>query len=80
LLIRASLKAGGAEATQIKEDTGQAICAFVTVRGGTDHGDALEDGIRSTVAERIGKFARPKRVRRRSPRSRPATPSSTACR
>jgi acetyl-CoA synthetase len=47
---------------QHDDDTGQAICAFVTVRGGTDHGDALEDGIRSTVAERIGKFARPKRV------------------
>ncbi|HEU4706525.1 MAG TPA: acetate--CoA ligase [Solirubrobacterales bacterium] len=44
------------------EDTGQAICAFVTVRGGVEEGDGLEDGIRATVAERIGKFARPKRI------------------
>jgi acetyl-CoA synthetase len=47
---------------QSDEDTGQAICAFVTLRGGTEESDELEDGIRGTVAERIGKFARPKRI------------------
>jgi acetyl-CoA synthetase len=47
---------------QSDEQTGQAICAFVTLRGGTEEGDGLVEGIRSTVAERIGKFARPKRI------------------
>ncbi|HET7455666.1 MAG TPA: acetate--CoA ligase [Solirubrobacterales bacterium] len=44
------------------EDTGQAICAFVTVRGGVSEGDGLVEGIRESVAEHIGKFARPKRI------------------
>jgi acetyl-CoA synthetase len=44
------------------EDTGQAICAFVTVRGEKAESDELVEGIRETVAERIGKFARPKRI------------------
>src|SRR5215207_1498195 len=44
------------------EDTGQAICAFVTLRGGKDESEELVEGIRATVAERIGKFARPKRI------------------
>jgi acetyl-CoA synthetase len=47
---------------QSDEDTGQAICAFVTLQGNTEESDALIEGIRATVAERIGKFARPKRV------------------
>jgi acetyl-CoA synthetase len=47
---------------QHDEDTGQAICAFVTLRGGTDPGEELVEGIRAEVAERIGKFARPKRI------------------
>jgi acetyl-CoA synthetase len=47
---------------QSDEDTGQAICAFVTLRGGVEEGAEPEDGIRATVAERIGKFARPKRI------------------
>jgi acetyl-CoA synthetase len=44
------------------EDTGQAICAFVTLRGEKDESEELVEGIRGTVAERIGKFARPKRI------------------
>ncbi|HEU5252010.1 MAG TPA: acetate--CoA ligase [Solirubrobacterales bacterium] len=44
------------------EDTGQAICAFVTLRGDVEESDELVEGIRATVAERIGKFARPKRI------------------
>jgi acetyl-CoA synthetase len=47
---------------QSDEDTGQAICAFVTLRGGTEPSDELVEGIRAEVAGRIGKFARPKRI------------------
>ncbi|WP_249010769.1 acetate--CoA ligase [Conexibacter sp. DBS9H8] len=47
---------------QHDEDTGQAICAFVTLQGSTEGTEALIEGIRNTVAERIGKFARPKRI------------------
>jgi acetyl-CoA synthetase len=46
---------------QSDEDTGQAICAFVTLRGGIEE-EGLVEEIRGTVAERIGKFARPKRI------------------
>jgi len=47
---------------QADEDTGQAICAFVTLGG--DHGgsDELVAELREHVAERIGKLARPKRI------------------
>ncbi|HET7508691.1 MAG TPA: acetate--CoA ligase [Solirubrobacterales bacterium] len=47
---------------QSDEDTGQAICAFVTLRGNVEESEELVEGIRATVAERIGKFARPKRI------------------
>jgi acetyl-CoA synthetase len=47
---------------QSDELTGQAICAFVTLQGTIEGTEDLEDGIRATVAERIGKFARPKRI------------------
>jgi acetyl-CoA synthetase len=48
---------------QSDEDTGQAICAFVTLEGANDEGDeAIEGEIREVVAARIGKFARPKRI------------------
>jgi acetyl-CoA synthetase len=47
---------------QSDEDTGQAICAFVTLRGGTEPSAEVEAGIRETVATRIGKFARPRRI------------------
>ncbi|MCP6769394.1 acetyl-coenzyme A synthetase, partial [Klebsiella pneumoniae] len=47
---------------QSDEDTGQAICAFVTLKGDVDASDDVEAGIREVVAERIGKFARPKRI------------------
>jgi acetyl-CoA synthetase len=47
---------------QHDEDTGQAIVAFVTLQGDL-HGDEAEiESVRDTVAERIGKFARPKRI------------------
>jgi acetyl-CoA synthetase len=47
---------------QSDEQTGQAICAFVTLQGDTEGTEAVEAGIRETVAVRIGKFARPKRI------------------
>jgi acetyl-CoA synthetase len=47
---------------QSDEDTGQAICAFVTLQGDLAGSDALIEEIRGTVAARIGKFARPKRI------------------
>jgi acetyl-CoA synthetase len=48
---------------QSDEDTGQAICAFVTLEGTQSEGDeALETEIREHVAVKIGKLARPKRI------------------
>jgi acetyl-CoA synthetase len=47
---------------QSDELTGQAICAFVTLQGHIEGTDELIEGIRDEVAERIGKFARPKRI------------------
>jgi acetyl-CoA synthetase len=47
---------------QHDEDTGQAIVAFVTLQGELDGDDERGESIRATVAERIGKFARPKRT------------------
>ena len=48
---------------QSDEDSGQAICAFVTLEGDDGEGsDELVEEIRSQVADRIGKFARPKRI------------------
>jgi acetyl-CoA synthetase len=47
---------------QHDEDTGQAIVAFVTLRGDYVGDEPAADSVRETVAEHIGKFARPKRV------------------
>ncbi len=47
---------------QSDEDTGQAICAFVTLRGGRSESEELLEEIRAVVAKRIGKFARPRRI------------------
>jgi acetyl-CoA synthetase len=47
---------------QSDEDTGQAICAFVTLQGNATESEELLEDIRATVADRIGKFARPKRI------------------
>jgi len=47
---------------QHDEDTGQAIVAFVTLQGDIQGDDGTVEAIRETVAERIGKFARPKRI------------------
>ena len=47
---------------QADEDTGQSICAFVTLEGDLEGTDELIDEIREHVANRIGKLARPKRI------------------
>jgi acetyl-CoA synthetase len=47
---------------QSDEDTGQAICSFVTLQGSLEGTDVLIEEIRVHVSERIGKFARPKRI------------------
>ncbi|MGH2885571.1 MAG: AMP-binding enzyme, partial [Solirubrobacteraceae bacterium] len=44
-------------------DSGQSITAFVTLEGDdTEGSDELVNEIRETVAKRIGKLARPKRI------------------
>ena len=47
---------------QADEDTGQSICAFVTLEGDVEGTDEQVDEIREHVAKRIGKLARPKRI------------------
>ncbi len=47
---------------QTDEQTGQAICAFVTLEGDREGTEELIVELRDHVAERIGKLARPKRV------------------
>jgi acetyl-CoA synthetase len=47
---------------QKDEDTGQAVCAFVTLEGELDGSEEMIGEIREHVAKRIGKLARPKRV------------------
>ena len=47
---------------QADEDTGQAICAFVTLEGDTDGDDEMVEELREQCARRIGKLARPRRI------------------
>jgi acetyl-CoA synthetase len=47
---------------QSDDDTGQAICAFVTLEGDLDGDEEMVVELRDHVAGRIGKLARPKRV------------------
>ena len=47
---------------QSDEDTGQSVCAFVTLEGDLEGTDELVEEIREHVAKRIGKLARPKRI------------------
>jgi acetyl-CoA synthetase len=61
-IVAHPLVAEAAVIGQHDEDTGQSIAAFVTLQGTTEGTDELIEGIRGTVAERIGKFARPKRI------------------
>jgi len=47
---------------QADEDTGQSICAFVTLEGTLEGTEERVAEIREHVAKRIGKLARPKRI------------------
>ncbi len=47
---------------QTDEDTGQAICAFVTLEGDIEGTDEVAAEIRDHVARRISKIARPSRI------------------
>ncbi|MDX6670489.1 MAG: acetyl-CoA synthetase [Solirubrobacteraceae bacterium] len=47
---------------QADEDSGQAICAFVTLEGDLEGSDEMVEELREHVAVRIGKLARPKRI------------------
>ncbi len=47
---------------QTDEDSGQAICAFVTLEGDREGDDEMVAELREHVAKRIGKLARPKRI------------------
>jgi acetyl-CoA synthetase len=47
---------------QSDDDTGQAICAFVTLEGDLEGDEERVTELRDHVARRIGKLARPKRV------------------
>ncbi len=47
---------------QHDEESGQAIVAFVTLQGDLEGDEREVQSIRETVAERIGKLARPKRI------------------
>jgi acetyl-CoA synthetase len=47
---------------QSDEDTGQAICAFVTLEGDLEGDEKMVEDLREHLARRIGKLARPKRV------------------
>jgi acetyl-CoA synthetase len=62
-LVSHVLVAEAAVIGEADEDTGQAIAAFVTLAGEADEGsDELVEELRAHVADRIGKFARPKRI------------------
>jgi acetyl-CoA synthetase len=61
-LVSHELVAEAAVIGQADEDTGQAVCAFVTLQGDLEGDHALEQELREHVAQRIGKFARPKRM------------------
>ncbi|MDX6582546.1 MAG: acetyl-CoA synthetase [Solirubrobacterales bacterium] len=47
---------------QADEDTGQSICAFVTLSGEQEGDDEMVAELREHVATKIGKLARPKRI------------------
>ncbi len=47
---------------QADEDSGQSVCAFVTLEGSLEGDDALVGELREHVARKIGKLARPKRI------------------
>jgi acetyl-CoA synthetase len=61
-LVSHPMVAESAVIGQADEDTGQAICAFVTLEGGNEPSDEMVAELREHVAQKIGKLARPKRI------------------
>ncbi len=61
-LVEHQLVAEAAVCGRLDEVTGQAIFAFVTLKDGTTGDDALKDLLRDHVAEKLGKFTRPKHI------------------
>ncbi|HKU81934.1 MAG TPA: acetate--CoA ligase, partial [Candidatus Tumulicola sp.] len=61
-LVDHPLVAEAAVCGKLDEMTGQAIYAFVTLRGGNFGSAELADELRDHVAEKLGKFTRPKYV------------------
>ncbi len=60
-IVSHELVAEAAVVPQSDELTGQAIVAFVTVKGGGDPPEGFDRELREHVGEKIGKLARPKR-------------------
>jgi len=61
-IVSHSKVAEAAAIGQTDEDTGQSVCAFVTLEGDYEPSDDLVAEIREHVAMRIGKLARPNRI------------------
>ena len=61
-LVDHPLVAEAAVCGKIDDTTGQAIYAFVTLRGGKNGSAELADELREHVAEKLGKFTKPKYV------------------
>jgi acetyl-CoA synthetase len=61
-IVAHEMVAEAAVVAQSDELTGQAIVAFVTLRGGLEGTPEVEAEIRAHVASQIGKLARPKRI------------------
>jgi acetyl-CoA synthetase len=59
-LVDHPLVAEAAVCGKLDETTGQAIYAFVTLRGGNPGSAELADELREHVAEKLGKFTKPK--------------------
>jgi len=62
-LVRHPLVAEAAVIGKPDELTGQAVVAFVTLKGGNEASDELTAELREWVAQEIGKFARPAQIR-----------------
>ncbi|HEY5427073.1 MAG TPA: hypothetical protein VIJ77_11020, partial [Candidatus Tumulicola sp.] len=61
-LVDHPLVAEAAACGKLDDMTGQAIYAFVTLRGGDPGSVQLADELRDHVAEKLGKFTRPKYI------------------
>ncbi|MDQ2992705.1 MAG: acetate--CoA ligase, partial [Candidatus Eremiobacteraeota bacterium] len=61
-LVDNHLVAEAAVCAKLDDVTGQAIYAFVTLRGGLAGDEALANELRYHVAEKLGKFTRPKYI------------------